>query len=386
MVPEDFRVQEVIDLAILREGRYRIYIMQNRSWNTLDAIKHLAKVSKISPSSIGYAGRKDRHALTRQYISVPGNIRLLSDTPGVELDEVGFADDFVSTRVLRGNSFKLTLRALTPKDIISFQKNLPNVLETGFPNYYDDQRFGSVTEDGFFAERLLRGHFKGALRMYLTDPKAGDAFGDRERKRSMASKWGKWDQVLELCRGKHELDIILELQKGGRKKNLLSAVNKVDKEQMAMYMSCYQSFLWNETHLALMRGAKGPVCSTTGRVGDYVFYRAKEDLAGFSDLHIPTVAKRLLPVPEMVHKAVGLILDERGVSQNDFSLRGIRNGYFKSFDRKAFVIPQQLASGIVVDDDKYPRLKKIDLSFSLPSGSYATMVVKSLFCAKSSVG
>ncbi len=382
MVPEDFRVQEEIDLAITGQGQYRIYTMQNRSWNTLDAINHLAKASRISPSSVGYAGRKDRHALTRQYISVPGHMELISNTPGVELEQVGFADDFVSTRVLRGNRFELTVRALSPRDVASFKRNILFVSETGFPNYYDDQRFGSVTGDGFFAERLVRGHFKGALKMHLTAPKPGDDFEERERKRSMAQNWGNWDKVLGLCVNKHESGIIAELQEGGRKKNLLAAVNKIDSPVMAMYLSCYQSFLWNQSHLALMKNVKGSVCRCKGRVGDYLFYNAAEDTADLSGLCIPTVARKLLPTGPEVIEAINRVLAERGVSQNVFSLRGVKNGYFKSFQRKAFVVPKEFAIGEIKNDDRYPKFKKIELSFSLPAGSYATMAVKALFCAE----
>ncbi len=388
-------MDEEVDLPLSAHGPYRIYIMQKKSWNTVDAIEHLSKASGVSALYIGYAGRKDRHAVTRQYISVPSGVRLKSDMTGIALTEVGFSSDFVSTKVLLGNSFRLILRALSREERHAVSMRLPVVSACGFPNYYDDQRFGSVTPDGFMAELLVKGQIKGALKMHMTSPRSGDKAAHRERKCAIAERWGKWDHVASLCANQEELGIVNALKEGGRKKNLLAAVNCISKDAMTMYLSTYQSALWNWALTRFMRGILGEHVTAPGaqreeaagyrcggRVGDYQFYGPipKALVKTLQETEIPTVAKDILPATPEVGRAIEETLDQRQVNRTSFALRGVRNGYFRSFYRNAVVIPSGLSAGPFEPDERYRGFSKISLDFALPAGSYATMLIKALLC------
>lgn len=245
VLPEDFVVHEKIDLPLTESGSHRVYVMEKRSWNTVDAVESIAQASGVSSSMIRYAGLKDRHALTYQHISAPSGIRLVSANSSVRLSFLGFSDDFVSTRVLVGNKFRVTLRSLSGTEQDAVSARVPEAASFGFPNYYDDQRFGSVTEDGFFAERLLRGHLRGALRLHLTAQFPGDSPSERERKERMAFAWGKWDEVRNRCVTPDEIAVAEALRRGGRRNDLLLGINAIPASQLAMYLSAYQSYLWN---------------------------------------------------------------------------------------------------------------------------------------------
>ena len=58
-------------LELKDDGAYRIYQLEKRHWNTMDALLAIARQNKMPMAKIGYGGRKDRHAVTYQYISVP---------------------------------------------------------------------------------------------------------------------------------------------------------------------------------------------------------------------------------------------------------------------------------------------------------------------------
>ena len=165
VTPDDFVVNEIVDVRLRGSGRYRIYLLEKTGWNTLDAISSIADASGVDARLIGYAGLKDRHARTSQHISVPAERELISRRGDIRLTFLGFSDDFISTKVLLRNRFRIRMQGLTPDEIESMSQKANEIRRAGFPNYFDDQRFGSITPEGdFFAERLARGHIKGALR------------------------------------------------------------------------------------------------------------------------------------------------------------------------------------------------------------------------------
>src|SRR3989338_5906454 len=66
-IPEDFIVEEVLHLK-LEDGPYQYYLVTKKNWNTLDLIKEISE--RLHVKDVGYAGNKDRNAVTSQYISV----------------------------------------------------------------------------------------------------------------------------------------------------------------------------------------------------------------------------------------------------------------------------------------------------------------------------
>jgi tRNA pseudouridine13 synthase len=394
--PEDFVVRELVDLSLADDGEYRVYLMEKAGWNTADAVESIAWASGVPASLIRYAGLKDRHALTCQYVSVPGERDLRSAVPDIRLTPAGFSDDFISTRVLTGNTFEIILRSLTSAESDFIRTRLPEVGRLGFPNYFDDQRFGSVTELGeSLGERLAKGHLKGALRLYMTAEYPGHGKAEKERRRAISATWGDWTVVSSLCRTQVERDMIGALMRGGNKKNLLTALNGIPHAELAMHFAAFQSLVWNRSlqlflkHvLTDMRGmppTSDASCtassfSVPGKTGSYEFYCNLPDAlaATLRQTQIPTVARRLLPCPPAVSAAVSAALGERGLALADLSLRGIRAGYLRSFYRPAAVMPGDLSAGDLQPDDLCRGRRKMCLSFSLPRGSYATMLIKAL--------
>src|SRR3989344_6671605 len=69
-VPEDFCVKEISKLKIDDKGRYCYYLLKKRNYNTLDAIRRISERLRIDMIRVGYAGNKDKIAVTEQYISI----------------------------------------------------------------------------------------------------------------------------------------------------------------------------------------------------------------------------------------------------------------------------------------------------------------------------
>src|SRR5207244_2144192 len=91
------------------------------------------------------------------------------------------------------NRFAVTVRAMTDEQIGAALRALEEVLDVGVPNYYDDQRFGSVAHGGaFLAQQILVGEFEAALQTALTAPYAYERAAQKKEKAILRQHWGNW--------------------------------------------------------------------------------------------------------------------------------------------------------------------------------------------------
>ncbi|NLZ52633.1 MAG: tRNA pseudouridine(13) synthase TruD [Thermoanaerobacteraceae bacterium] len=384
VIPEDFIVKELINLKLQADGAYRIYLLEKRHWNTMDALLAIARQNKMPMAKIGYGGRKDRHAVTYQYISVPKEFDLSFHMSNIKLTFMGFADDFVSATVLRGNHFQITVRKIPLHQQASIRQRINEISRYGFPNFFDDQRFGSITNpDEILAERIIRKHYKGALKLYFTTVAPGDRRDEKQRKRNIEKLWGDWQAIAPLCKTKTERDIIKLLLKAESKQQLVKAINVIPKEELSMHFSAYQSYLWNlSLEQVLLKHIQEPF-KVKGKIMDYIFYKAVDEVAfkESKDMFIPTVSYKIPGNPELAG-IVKDILAKRELKPSDFNLNKIRKSFFKSFLRPAIVYPiwEDGADheALFEQDDIYPGFLKLQLKFTLPSGSFATILIKGL--------
>lgn len=382
VTPEDFIVKELIDLKLQPDGAYRIYLLEKRHWNTVDALLAIARQNKMPMAKIGYGGRKDRHAVTYQYISVPKEYDLSFHMSNIKLSFLGFADDFVSAALLKGNHFHITIRKIPINQKESIKQRISEISRYGFPNFFDDQRFGSVANpQEFLAERIIRKHYKGALKLYFTTIFPVDKRAEKQRKRNIEKLWGDWQAVAPLCKTKAERDIIKILLKGESKNQLVKAINAIPKEELSMHFSAYQSFLWNlSLEEVLLKRIQEPF-KVKGKIMDYVFYKALDEEAfiKLKDTSIPTVSYKIPASPDIA-QIVRDVLAKRELKPSDFNLTKIRKSFFKSFLRPAIIFPiwQNTSTALFEEDDIYPGFLKLQIKFTLPSGSFATMLIKGL--------
>jgi tRNA pseudouridine13 synthase len=151
-VPEDFEVEELDAFEASGAGEHLLLTIEKRGMNTAFAAKRIAQWAGVAESAIGYAGLKDRHALTRQRFSVWLPKKVAPDV--ATLDHVS-QDGAESLRVLAaywharklprgalaGNRFVLTLREVVG-DRAAIDARLAAIAARGVPNYFGEQRFG----------------------------------------------------------------------------------------------------------------------------------------------------------------------------------------------------------------------------------------------------
>ncbi|MEM6960233.1 MAG: tRNA pseudouridine(13) synthase TruD [Myxococcota bacterium] len=148
--PEDFRVDELPAYAPSGSGQHALIHIKKVGLSTGEAVRRVAEAAETNPSQAGYAGLKDKHAVTRQWISLhKPDLQALhnAELEGIEILETKAHSRKLKTGHLRGNRFQLCIRG-TPADRDSdVQAILDRLQQKGVPNYFGEQRFGSRGEN-----------------------------------------------------------------------------------------------------------------------------------------------------------------------------------------------------------------------------------------------
>lgn len=140
---DDFIVEEIPAYAPSGSGEHWYVRVQKRGQNTRDAALALSRAARVSERDIGYAGMKDKHAVTTQWFSLPGSAaspETWSLPEGLELLEVSRHANKLRTGHLRGNRFRIALVETT--DLAGARALLEHLSQRGLPNYFGPQRFG----------------------------------------------------------------------------------------------------------------------------------------------------------------------------------------------------------------------------------------------------
>lgn len=159
--PEDFIVEEALGYVADGAGEHVLLTVQKREANTAWVAQQLARFAGVDARSVGYAGRKDRHALTTQSFSVhlPGR----SDPdwgalqlPGVRVLAAQRHGRKLKRGALDGNRFVLRIRAVTGERVAAEQR-LARMRDVGVPNAFGAQRFGRGGDNADAARRMFAG-------------------------------------------------------------------------------------------------------------------------------------------------------------------------------------------------------------------------------------
>lgn len=145
--PEDFRVDELPAYEPSGEGEHLYLRVEKRGLNTRNAIDQIAHKLGLDPRNAGWAGLKDRHATTSQWVSLhaPSPVEIAADTQigeGLWVREVSRHGNKLRTGHLRGNRFALRLADTDPARDTDVQRVLDTLARRGLPNYFGGQRFG----------------------------------------------------------------------------------------------------------------------------------------------------------------------------------------------------------------------------------------------------
>jgi len=165
---EDFQVKEQLSFEPEGSGQHVYLCIEKRNLNTDQVAESLARFADVKPVAIGYAGLKDRRAITTQWFSVD-----LAGKPEPAWSE--FNSDHVRVIAIRrhtrklkrgaiqNNSFQITLRDYSAAKS-ELEHRLESILHYGVPNYFGEQRFGRDESNLVQFEKMMQGILKRVKR------------------------------------------------------------------------------------------------------------------------------------------------------------------------------------------------------------------------------
>ncbi len=142
---EDFQVTEQLGWALSGDGEHDYLWVEKTGANTEWVARQLASFAGVPAKDVGFAGLKDRHAVTRQWFSVPrwnAPEWERCSVEGVRIASVGRHLRKLRRGAHKGNEFRIVLRAEQAIDGESLQARVDRIATLGVPNYFGEQRFG----------------------------------------------------------------------------------------------------------------------------------------------------------------------------------------------------------------------------------------------------
>jgi len=376
-VPEDFQVEEQISLRP-GGGRFAFYELTKKSLGTPEAVDAVVERWNLSRSQVGFAGLKDRHALTRQFVTIEGGPRQNLKQTNFELAYKGQVGRPVQARDIEANRFTVVLRDLTTPELVTAQQAAADVAASGVANYFDEQRFGSLGESGeFIGKPWCLGNYERALWLALAEPNVHDRPLEREQKQILRDCWGRWVECKNRLERSHRRSIVTFL--ADKPNDFKRALALVRQDLRSIWLAAFQSDLWNRMLAGLLQRVCRPEQLVEHEIGPrrVVFFRKldadQQQMLDRFDLPLPSARTRWTEgiARELAEKVLG----EENMEARELRVKYPRDSFFSKGDRRVVFRPSEVTS-TAADDEMYPGKQRLTLKFLLPRGSYATIVVK----------
>lgn len=161
--PRDFVVDELPLYEFSQEGEHLVLKVRKKSLSTWEMLSQIAKALNIKVRDIGYAGLKDKHAMTTQYISLHRKYETDIDAlniEGIKVLEKHYHNNKIRTGHLKGNRFFVRLKKVTPADAKKIEQALKHLKDEGMPNYFGFQRFGNDGNNHEVGQAIVAGTHK----------------------------------------------------------------------------------------------------------------------------------------------------------------------------------------------------------------------------------
>lgn len=354
----DFRVRELASHDT-GEGEHLIVKLRKQNMTTMEAIDSLSSMLHISKDRIGYAGNKDKRAVTEQYISIKGiseeDVRQIF-TDEFELEVVG-ENGYIGLGNLDANQFEIVIRDLNLpiEDLRDRTLKIVDDLDGKFPNYFGNQRFGSARPITHQVGRhILQGNFEEAVWTYIAKPY------DQEYKSIRKVREELWEtrQVEDTAEKfpkhyRYEKALLYHLTKN--EGDYKGAIKRLPEGLQQLFVHAYQSWIFNRALSQLL-----------------------EEGWYDEEYEIPLVGYKTELRDNKPDNLVKQVMEEEGVTQEDFRLQEFPELRSEGSYRRAFADFRNFEILDVEDDDLNMNKNKMEVKFELPKGAYATVLLREL--------
>ncbi len=377
---EDFVVREMTEFAV-PGGPHATYLLEKSGLGTPEAIQEIIKCWNLSRSQIGYGGLKDRHAVTSQTITIYRGPERDIEQRSFTLTYIGQAPREFTAKDIRSNAFEITLRGLRADKVEAVQQAC-KTLAAGIPNYFDDQRFGSLgASRQFVAQPWCLGDYERALFLMIAEENTHDRPREREQKEILRKLWGNWLECKRVLDRSHRRSIVTYLCDHPTDFRRALALVRIDLR--SIYVAAFQSQLWNQV-VARWWQKQLPddkLLRVQGAGSELIFPASMDaELAARARrLQVPLPSARQKDWAPDIGELLDSVLTEYSMQRHEIRLKYPRDTFFSKGVRDVLLLPQGLKwqqgqDEVAGREDVF----KLKLDFSLLRGQYATMLIKFL--------
>ena len=333
--------------------------LEKKDIDQFRARRELASEIRKGSDAIGFAGTKDKKAITSQRISIfEPELELIEKFkhPDMYLKNCKWGKRKIKLGFLDGNRFTITLRDIDKKQATKVANRIRK--NNYFQNYFGKQRFGSVRgNNAEIGKLIIKRNFKKAIWTILTETNNNE----REETTSARIKLAKEKNIKKAIEYfptflRFERSILYYLEQNPE--DYIGAIRRCDKKNFLMYLHSVQSKIFNEILEEALE--KNIDFTIKGQQRIPLFgYKSKIDTGELGNIE------------QDILKANNIELEEFKIPELTYlSLKG---------DYRMALIEAKDLDIEINDDELNKGAKKIILKFILPSGVYATTYLSNFF-------
>ena len=342
-IPEDFVVNEIIDLDVSSNGLYAYYNLKKTDYTSVGALQALSKRFHIPLKFFGFAGNKDKKAITEQKISIFKGSKNFegSKFENIELKHLGNGKHPISLGDLQGNEFTITIRNIDENEIDKIKQfenkkicvdaceNARSHARVHIPNFFGSQRFSK--NNHLVGKAIVKKDFKKAVELILEN----DGSMEYEIKASIESN----------------------------KNNYIQALRLIPLKTRKLFVHAYQSYLFNETIKEFLKNKENFNDNLKIPIIGFEF-----EIDNAKNPELKTIIKK--------------IIEDEKINPRDFVIHPMPELTSEGNERDLFFELNDLKILEVNDDELNESKKKIKINFTLKKGCYATTLIDFIYSSK----
>ncbi|MEM0359947.1 MAG: tRNA pseudouridine(13) synthase TruD [Candidatus Diapherotrites archaeon] len=332
-------------------------------------IRQTARFLQVSGKRIGYAGIKDKRAVTCQRISIWNpNAKLLEAfrPRGIRFRNASWQKEKIDLGMHKGNRFTITVRDvdLEIKEIEERVLECFKEMENGIANFFGEQRFGGIRAISHVVGReIVKGNLENAVMLYLSAESENE---ETEVKKARAiAKTRDFKTALKEFPQKYRYERAILNSLCQNPSDFASALQAIPLRLRFLFTHAFQSYLYNEILKERLKQGIGlkPVDGEPQEGGI-----ALGLLAGYDSVFSPG------RIGEIERK----VLEREGVCFADFRIEKLGECSSRGARRKILIVPEKMRLLETGEDKVFNGKKYFTVSFELEKGAYATVLLKEI--------
>jgi len=386
------------------KNRYLLCVLVKRNWDMFIALRNIAGQLGIKTNQIHIAGIKDAKAITAQHIAIEGvsteDVQKIH-VKDVEIRPIGYVHNKLSSYYLLGNSFQISIKAISyPKSTI--QKRITKTIEEleafgGVPNFFGYQRFGTTRPiTHMVGKAIVKGKLRKAAMLFLAKPSPYEHPSSRQAREELQATQD-FKQALESFPKQLRYERLMLKHLKEKPEDFVGAFRRIPIKLRRLFIQAHQSYLFNRF---LSKRIQNGLSLNAAHVGDFVVNVERSGLPmvtmykmvsaetcaeinnlirnGKMRLAIPLVGFKQHPSQGIQGEIENQILEEEGVSLKNFRITALPEMSAKGELRNVIASLNNFSLDEAPDDSTEPSRNKVEVSFMLYRGSYATIVLREL--------